>query len=149
MKLPQIEISIKFKGALKSELRQINDSNDTAAVCRLLFDTNTIDWTEEFIMLMLNINNKVIGYYRVSKGGFTATVVDVKVIAITALSCLATKVIIAHNHPSGSLAPSSSDINMTRRVFDALALLDIKLIEHIIITSEGYYSFADNGNMPY
>ena len=145
MKIPEIEISIKFKGALKSELRKIKTSTDVMQVVRLLFDANTIDWVEEVVMLCLNNDNKVIGYYRVSSGGMTVSCFDIRVMATVALTSLATSVIVAHNHPSGSKTPSQSDINMSKRLKDGLALLDIKLTDSLIITDESYTSLMDEG----
>ena len=146
MKIPQIEISVKYTGAKKSELKKLNTSRDVAQVMRELLNPSTIDWIEEFVMLCLNQERKVIGYYKVSVGGFAGTYADIKVIATIALQCAASSVIVAHNHPSGSLKPSPADIAVTQRIKNGLALLDIKLIDHIIVTDESYYSFTDEGN---
>lgn len=147
MKLPEIEISIKYKGTKKTELKKIESSKDAAAVFCQLFDPGLIDWCEEFIMLSMNRKNKVIGYYRVSRGGTGATVVDPKVIATIALQSAATQIMIAHNHPSGDPAPSRADVAITERLKNGLGFLDIDLIDHMIITSDPniYYSFRDEG----
>lgn len=145
MKLPEIEISIKYKNALKSELRQLRGSKDVAECLRLIFDPGKIDWCEEFVMLCLNQNNKVIGFYRVSSGGQTASVADIRVIATVALNCTATQVVISHNHPSGGLTPSNADKAVTEKIKNGLAMLDIKLLDHIILTGTDYLSFADEG----
>ena len=87
------------------------------------------------------------GFAKISQGGTAGTVVDIKIIAKYAVDSLSPKVIICHNHPSGNKQPSDADLNTTRRIKDALLLLDIKLIDHIIITENDFYSFADNGNL--
>lgn len=148
MKLPLIEIEIKFKGALKSELKKISTSNDIYDVLKLMYDQSTIDWREEMIMICLNHANKVIGYYKVSCGGTTGTVADPKIIFTIALNCAGTtNIIISHNHPSGGLVPSQADDLMTQRIKDGGKLLDIKLLDHLIVTDEGYYSYTDEGKL--
>jgi DNA repair protein RadC len=143
MSLPEIEISIKFKGA-KSKLQSIHTYDDIIGVLRKIFNADQMDWCEEMVMICLNNNRKLIGYYKVSKGGMQHTVADPRVIATVALQSAATMVIIAHNHPSGVLMPSTNDKEVTLRIRDGLALLDIQLLDHIIMTSEGYFSFATN-----
>ncbi len=145
MKLPEIELTLKFKGAKKSELRQIKTSRDCADIMREIFNADTFDWFEEFVMVCLNQAQKVIGFYKVSSGGMTATLADLRIIATVALNSAATHVVIAHNHPSGSIRPSDADKSLTQRVKDGLALLDIKLIDHIILTDESFFSFSDEG----
>ena len=87
----------------------------------------------------------MIGSYQLSKGGITGTIADVRLILSVALKTLATGLILAHNHPSGNLKPSEADIQLTQKVKDAAKLLDIEVMDHIIISSEGYYSFMDEG----
>ncbi len=100
---------------------------------------------EEFMVLMLNRNNKVTSKERISSGGVTGTVVDPKLIFKRALDKRAAGIVLAHNHPSGNLSPSKQDIALTKQVFDAGRLLEITVIDHLIITQNGYYSFADEG----
>jgi DNA repair protein RadC len=94
-------------------------------------------------MICLDNSNNVLGIYLVSTGGYTATLVDVKAIMLVAINTCCTGVIIAHNHPSGSIHPSSSDKYITTKVNSALNMVDIKLLDHMIITDDAYYSFAD------
>lgn len=145
MKLPEIILTLQYKGTKKTELKKIDSSRTAAEVLRLFFNDGTINFSEEFVMVCLNTAAQVIGYYRVSKGGMTSTTVDVRIIATIALNCCATNVIIAHNHPSGQLKPSEADKRVTERVKEGLNTLDIKLSEHIILSDEGYFSFADEG----
>jgi DNA repair protein RadC len=95
-------------------------------------------------VLYLNRANKVIGSYQLSKGGITGTIADVRLILSVALKTLASGLILAHNHPSGNLKPSEADKQITNKIRQAAKLLDIELLDHIIISSEGYYSFADD-----
>lgn len=146
MKLPEIEITIKYRGALKSELKTLRSSRDTYNVLKLMYDKSTFDWQEEMILICLSRANKVIGFYRVSKGGVSGTVCDPKVIFTIALNCAGTSnIILSHNHPSGNLIPSESDKRLTEKIMNAGKLLDITLLDHIIMTDESYYSFADEG----
>jgi len=148
MKIPEIEISIKYSGTKKVDLNQIKSSSDVHTVCKELFSEGTIDWREEVVLLCLSNANKVIGYYRVSSGGVSSTVVDPRVVFTIALNCAGTtNIVLAHNHPSGNLNPSVQDDNLTRKIMEGGELLDIKLLDHLIITSEGYYSYLDEGKL--
>ncbi|MCX6173014.1 MAG: DNA repair protein RadC [Flavobacterium sp.] len=100
---------------------------------------------EEFWVLYLNNSNKVIYKSQLSKGGITGTVVDVRLIFKTALENNATSIILTHNHPSGKLQASDADIAITKKLKLAGEQLDIKVLDHIIITENGYYSFQDEG----
>lgn len=146
MKLPEIEITIKYKGTKKTELRKLTNSRETYEVCKLLYNENTIDWAEEMILICLNRANKVIGYYKVSQGGTTGTVCDPKIVFTIALNCAGTtSIILSHNHPSGNTEPSSADKQITEKIKNAGRMLDINVLDHIIVTDESYYSFADEG----
>lgn len=148
MKLPQIEVSIKYKGTKKTDLKTISSSNDIYTILKLLFNQDTIDWTEEVILICLSRANKVMGYYKVSVGGITGTVVDPKVIFTIALNCAGTtNIILAHNHPSGNLSPSNEDNIITQNIKNAGNMLDIKLLDHLIVTSDEYYSYNDEGKI--
>jgi DNA repair protein RadC len=100
---------------------------------------------EEFWMLLLNRANKVIRAEHISKGGITGTVVDVRLIAKSALEHHTSSVILGHNHPSGNLKPSQNDIDITKKIKEALNLFDISLFDHLIIGDGAYYSFTDEG----
>lgn len=144
MKVPKIEIEIKFSGAKKTELKQITSSQDCFELAKLLFDKSTIDWTEEMILVCLNRANKVIGYYKLSSGGTAGTVCDPKVIFTIALQACASSIILMHNHPSGNNKPSQSDIDITKKIKLSGEILTINLLDHIIICDDDtYYSFAD------
>lgn len=100
---------------------------------------------EEFWILFLNRNNRVIQKSCISKGGVSGTVVDVRLILKPAIECLASGIILGHNHPSGNLKPSQEDIQLTQKVKQAAKLIDISVLDHLIIGDRKYYSFADEG----
>lgn len=102
---------------------------------------------EEFLVLLLNRNNRVTSRERISSGGVAGTVVDPKIIFKIALDKRASALILAHNHPSGNLSPSKQDISLTKQVSEAGRLLDISVLDHLIVTEHGFYSFADEGMM--
>lgn len=108
---------------------------------RFLVDLNH----EEFWILLLGQNCKVLGKELISRGGLTLTVADPKIIFGVALRYSATNIMLAHNHPSGNLKPSHEDITLTKKIVAAGNLLDIKVLDHLIITDSGYFSFADEG----
>lgn len=100
---------------------------------------------EEFWILYLNNSNKIIHKNQLSKGGITGTLVDVRLVLKNALEVGATSLILCHNHPSGTLRPSGSDKNLTQKLTAAAHSLDIKVLDHLIITEKAYFSFADEG----
>ena len=146
MIIPEIKLTISYdKKVKKSELTVIRTSNDIAAVLREVFNKDTFDWTEEFIILCLNKANKVVGFRKISSGGMTGTIADPRVILTIALNCMATSIILAHNHPSGNLKPSRQDEELTQKIKIAARYLDIVVMDHVIINDESHYSFADDG----
>ncbi|MBL7472831.1 RadC family protein [Robertkochia sediminum] len=100
---------------------------------------------EEFWVLYLNNSNRVLKHEQLSKGGITGTLVDIRLALKLALELNATAMILAHNHPSGTLIPSEADKQLTRKFHKAAGSLDIKLLDHLIVTDKEYYSFADEG----
>ena len=111
------------------------------------WDINTIELQEEFKVLLLNKANEVLGIYPLSKGGIAGTLIDVRLIFGVSLKCNATGIIICHNHPSGNLKPSIADINITKKIKECSSLLDIALIDHLIISKTGFYSFINSGDL--
>ncbi|MRR20519.1 JAB domain-containing protein [bacterium] len=100
---------------------------------------------EEFWILFLNRANRVTGRMKISQGGVSGTVTDVRIVMKKAIESLASGLVICHNHPSGNNSPSDSDIRITQKIREAGALMDIQLLDHLIIAGKDYYSFADNG----
>jgi len=100
---------------------------------------------EEFWILFLNRSNKVINRMKLSQGGISGTVTDVRIVMKKAIEYLSSGIIVCHNHPSGNLSPSESDNRITMKIKEAGNIMDIQLLDHLIITDKDYYSFADNG----
>jgi DNA repair protein RadC len=100
---------------------------------------------EEFWLLMLNRANRVIGKFKVSQGGLAGTVIDTRIILKKALDNLACSIIVCHNHPSGNHQPSDADVKITEKLKRAAEMLEIKLLDHVIVTDKSYFSFADEG----
>lgn len=141
--LPELEFKYKTKeNVFKS---QIKSSRDSEEVFRKLFDADVIEYREEFILLLMNQANKTIGFIKISSGGVSGTVVDAKLIFAAALKSGASSFLMAHNHPSGNLRPSEQDINLTRKIKEGAKLLDLSCLDHLILTNESYFSFADEG----
>lgn len=124
----------------------IGSSKDAADFIRQFY-TDDIEIFESSFLLLMNRARKTIGYAKISQGGLTGTVVDLRLVAKYAVESLATQVIMAHNHPSGNLKPSEQDIDITRKAKLGLGLLDITVDDHIILTKDGYTSLADEGLM--
>ncbi len=106
-----------------------------------------IEFIEEFKIILLNRAHRVLGIVPISVGGTAGTICDPKVIYVTALKCNAASIVLVYNHPSGNLRPSQADIELKRKLKSAEQFLDLPIIEHIILTKEGYLSFADEGMM--
>jgi len=124
----------------------ITGSQDAEQFIRQFY-SDDIEVYESFFILLLNAMNKTIGYAKISQGGVVSTVVDVKILAKYVVDSLATSVVLAHNHPSGNLKKSDADSQITKRIIECLNYFDCKVLDHIILTKESYYSFADNGDI--
>jgi DNA repair protein RadC len=144
-KVSEIEITYRNK-VNPSDLLKISNSNDCFLLLLDLW-SNKMEYIEEFYILLLNKANKVLGVSKISEGGLSGTVVDPKRIFQVALKSNATSIILAHNHPSGNIKPSEADQKITQKCRDAGSLLDIVVLDHIILTAEQYYSFADEGQI--
>lgn len=141
----EIRISYCEKlGVIDSE--PVNDSEHVAKLLYENWDKNTIGLQETFKVLLLNNANKVKGTYQASTGGITGTLVDLRLLFAVVLKTVSTSIILAHNHPSGTLRPSKADLDLTKKIQKAADLFDIKIMDHLIIVPTGkYYSFSDNG----
>lgn len=140
------EIELVYKSRIKaSERPQIKSSKEAYDLLKSTWDQGKIEYFEQFKILFLNHSLKVLGLYEMSSGGITGTIVDLRMIFSAALKANATSIMIAHNHPSGNTRPSDADRYMTNKIRQAGELLDIKLMDHLIITSESYYSFTEDG----
>ena len=122
----------------------ISSSQDAYEELLRWFPEETISLQERFVTLYLNRANRVLGAYLASSGGITGTVADPRLIMTVALKTAAVGIILGHNHPSGNLKPSKTDELLTRKLQEAGHLLDIAILDHIVVSTEGYYSFADS-----
>jgi len=123
---------------------KIGSSKDVNDYIRSVYPVS-IDIREAMIVLYLNNSNRTLGYSIASIGGITGTLVDVRLILRDALLTQSTSLIMIHNHPSGTLKPSHSDISLTNKIKKAAELIDVKLLDHLILTEDTYFSFADDG----
>lgn len=140
------EVQLSYKSMVAAKDRpQICNSGDAERIFRTFWDQNTIELQETFMIMLMNRANRVIGVYKVSNGGLTGTVADIRLIFVAALKAAAGSIILAHNHPSGNLSPSGEDSRLTQKIKDAGKLLDIQVLDHLILGQEGYFSFADQG----
>jgi uncharacterized Zn ribbon protein len=144
IEIPELQVSYN-RSSGKFLSGKIISSFDVAEFIRNVLGKNVIELQEQFMVLYLSQANEVIGYYKHSKGAINATVADTRIILGTALKCACVAMIVAHNHPSGNLKPSKADEVLTSRLKEGCALMDIKLLDHLIITKQGYLSFADEG----
>jgi len=142
------EIKVSYQPKFKaSERPKINQSKDAYNILFNNWDMGRIEMNEQFYILLLNRANHVIGMTEISRGGFSGTLVDPKLVFGIALKSCASGIILCHNHPSSNLKPSQSDLILTRRLVEAGKLLDLLILDHIILTKRGYFSFGDEGLM--
>ena len=140
------EVELVYKSKVKASDRPVvHSSTDAANILRILWEEGKMELVEQFKVLFLNRSNKVICIYNLSSGGVTGTVADPKLIFMAALRVNAVSIILCHNHPSGSLKPSKADEELTQKIKQAGNFLDIKVLDHVILSSESYLSFADEG----
>lgn len=146
-KVSEIKISYCEKlGIIDSP--KLDSSYETAKVLHDIWDSDTIGLKESFKVLLLNNANRVKGTFQVCDGGITGTLVDLRILFAVVLKSLSVGIILAHNHPSGTLNPSKADRLITKRIQKGAKLFDVRVLDHIIITPNGsYYSFADNGEL--
>jgi len=138
------EIELTYKPLISIQERiKISNSQDAFKVILNNWNENTIELHEEFKVLLLNRSNEVLGVHTVSKGGITATVVDIRILFAVVLKSVSTSIILVHNHPSGNLKPSEADKRLYEKVKKASEYLDIQVLDNMIITIDDFYSFAD------
>jgi DNA repair protein RadC len=137
-----LELGRRRQALASREKAAIKTSTDVA----IYFQTLLRDYKQEvFAVLFLNRSNKVNHFQIISKGGITGTVADPRIILKKALEEDAVSLILCHNHPSGSLTPSKADIELTLKIKEAARFFDIKVLDHLIVSDDGYFSFADDG----
>lgn len=141
------EITVSYKPLLSvSKQPQITNSLDIYEILKQCWGEH-IAYCEEFKIVLLNRANRVLGISNISVGGMSGTIADPKKIFQSALKGNAASIILAHNHPSGNLKPSQSDLELTKKIREAGIFMDLPVLDHIIMTDEGFLSFADEGLM--
>lgn len=141
------EVEVSYKQNYKiNERPRVTSSSEAYELFYQTWNKGKISFIEEFKVMLLNTNNRVLGIVDISLGGLNMTVVDPKVVFAIALKANASSIILCHNHPSGNLKASSADIRITRQLKEGGKLLEIEVHDHLIITSDnGYYSLNDEG----
>ena len=142
--LTALELGKRRQFEPSKEIQKISSSNDAYQLMRLVFLEKEY---EEFWVVYLNNSNRVLSKEMCSKGGITSTIVDVRLLYKRALELSAVGLIVCHNHPSGNVKPSISDKELTKKIKEAGESLDIRLLDHLIITEKSYFSFADHGEI--
>lgn len=146
LKVPKVKLSRTHDYAL-FDLENISSSKDAYQLLFNIFSEEEIFLKEFFYIVFLNRSNKPLGYYKLSEGGMTGTVADVRIIIQSCLLMGATGLILSHNHPSGNMKPSEADLSLTVRVRRACELLEIVVLDHVILSPKlgDYFSFLDEG----
>ena len=136
------EITISYSSKIPAKDRhRVRCSRDAEHILRQAFED--IEYRESFYILLLNRQNQVLGYRLISLGGISGTITDIRMIFQTALKANASGILLAHNHPSGNLDPSEADKKITTKIKEAGGFLDISVLDHLILSDESYFSFAD------
>lgn len=140
------EIQLSYKSNVKPSLRpKVVTSKDAYDILLEQWDASRIEFVEQFKVMLFNRAQRVLGIFEVSTGTTTAALADPRLIFAAAIKANAVSILMAHNHPSGDLQPSQPDIALTRKIREGGKLLEVQVVDHIILTTEGYYSFADEG----
>jgi DNA repair protein RadC len=145
------EIKVAYRRKKREDSRQtkmpwVLVSPTTAeSYLRSIWNNDTIELTEDFIIVCLNTAREVLGWVKGAAGGLDGAAVDVRVVFAIALQTASSAIILAHNHPSGSLKPSQEDMALTKRLQHAGELLQIPVLDHVILTKDGAFSFSDQG----
>ena len=140
------EVELIYRSKIKASQRpKICRSREAYELLLKHWDQDKIELMEQFKVIFLNRGNRVMGIYDTSTGGVTGTVADPRLIFTAALKLNASILILAHNHPSGNLNPSEADKSITTKIAAAAKFLDLQVNDHIIVTTESYFSFADEG----
>lgn len=140
------EIQLTYKSKVRPQSRpKVTLSQEAHEILQQCYNPDTIELREEFKILLLNRGNRVLGKLDISVGSTVGTVVDIKFILVAVAKTNAQHVILSHNHPSGNLNPSPADKSITNKVKECLQLIDVNLLDHLILSTDSYYSFADEG----
>ena len=141
------EVKLIYRSKIKaSERLKVKCSKDAYDIFMERWDQDILEHVEQVKLMLLNRSNAVLGIMELSKGGISGTVTDVRLVFQAAIKANASGVILVHNHPSSNINPSEADTRLTQKLKEAGNLMDIQLLDHLILSTEGeYYSYADNG----
>lgn len=142
--LQEIKLSLTKTEEHPVQYETLTTSRDAAALFKVLF-ADEIGMFESVFVIYLNQKNTVIGWRKISQGGIASSIVDVRLVLVPALNCLASGFIMCHNHPSGNLRPSEEDRRITKQLHEVGKIMSINLLDHLIITEKDFFSFADEG----
>ncbi len=142
--IPQISISVTYD-APRNTGYCITNSYDTYKLLLQTWNYHTVNWIESCYVICLDRRNSVTGIFLLAIGGPSICIIDVKALLMLLINTNSSGLIISHNHPTGNLKPSNSDIAITAKIKNVVEMLDISLLDHVIFTENGYYSFADQG----
>ena len=142
------EITLAYRPKIKASQRpKVTCSRQVYDVLLKFWNSDALEYIEQFQVMLLSRGNRVLGICTISTGGTAGTVVDPKVVFAAGLKANASSLILSHNHPSGNLQPSEQDRKLTRRLVEIGRALDLPIVDHVILSSEGYFSFADEGEL--
>lgn len=142
------EITLSYRPKIKASQRpKVTCSRQVYDVLLKFWNSDALEYLEQFQVMLLSRGNRVLGICTISTGGTAGTVVDPKVVFAAGLKANASSLILSHNHPSGNLQPSEQDRRLTRRLVEIGRALDLPIVDHVILSSEGYFSFADEGEL--
>ena len=141
------EVQLFYKKRITSPFQKICSSKQANECIRQIIPVEQINYREHMYALYLDNSNNVIGYQLLSLGGITSTLIDKRILFQGALLTSAVAIVLFHNHPSQKLEPSRADLELTKEIKRASKILNIKLLDHIIVTEQSYYSFADEGEL--
>ena len=142
------EIKLVYKPKYPAKSRPVIDSSKKGyEILKSHWDDGLMQFLEQFKIILLNNANRVLGIFEVSLGGINGVMVDQRVVFAAAIKANASQMILSHNHPSGNLQPSSQDRQLTKLLVEGGKILNIKIIDHIIVSVDGYYSFSDEGDL--
>jgi len=140
------EVTVGYRPKIRPSQRPtVKCASDAYQVLRKFWNEDQIELREMFFVMLLNTNGRVMGIVELFSGGFRGVVVETKMIFAIALKACASSIVLAHNHPSGNLKPSAQDIMITNKLKEAGEILELPVSDHLVITSEGFTSLADEG----
>ncbi len=143
------EIELVYRSKVKASDRpKVNSSLDAYELLHETWDMDKLELQEQFRVILLDRGNKVLGISTIASGGVSDCLVDLKLVFAAAIKAKSSAIILSHNHPSGNLTFSDADMRLTQKFATAGNMIDVKVLDHVLVTAEGYKSLADCGRMP-